>query len=1306
MNKEKGKNGSQMLEKILNHMGDTAVYAIRRDTHELLFFNDRVKAVSPGIQIGHVCHEIWEGYCKNCPLLTLGKKESNTTVSYDDPFGKVVDISATKIDWGPEEIPAYLISVTPHTFSIQEQELELEREKLAAVAGKVYPVIYSVNLTKNTYSMVEFQSSESYLPPSSGKFDDLPFLASRTVHPDYQEQYIRTFGREKLLEDYKNGIKELGLEFLQLYRDGSYQWVSVQVIFLENTLSDDVMEITLCKNIHEQRLAQKKKERERQAVYDSLPGGIVKCLADESFTILSMSRNFREMFGIMEGNERKAADLFQGKEREADLAYCRSCAAAGKPIRLDGQSTDSMGRCIWLHLEGKMTGEQDGVPEYTMTVLDITGRKETEEELKQERMKYKIAVESAADVFFEYFPEEDLFLSQENPEIGGRAARLENYRQIMRDILHPEDIGLVDSVLGGELRQAEVRIIPYGGSGYRWYLVQGDLIRKDGEKERVVGTLRDITQLKQREELYRSRETLMTASIMTLFGELLVLDVETGRFMAYKSSSGMEAIKEQEDFTLFCKEYGGNLIHPEDRGRFFSIFSMENIRKNAKEGRKKLLLEARRLDEEGHYRWCELMGNLLEDEEVNVMLLTFRDIHELYMARAESRIANERLLTSVNHFYDAIYEWNLTGGEAYAWKGFQGYPESFRMAESVKEHFERVLWEYIHPDYREEFKDNFAPERLTESFKERQSEHFMEFRNKCPDGQYYWFTMNMQLLENVDGELRAMIYMKNVDRQKKEQERQKQALQDALSLAEQASLAKSDFLSRMSHDIRTPMNAIIGMTAIAAVSLDNKEKMRDCLGKIGLSARYLLSLLNDVLDMSKIESGKMDLAKEPFDFRELVQSVTQMIYAQASAKRQEFTVMVDERLESTYIGDSLRINQILMNLLSNAVKYTGESGHVSLRLESMRQTKDKEWLRIQVSDDGIGISEEFQQKMFQPFEQESQESGRVFEGSGLGLSIVQNLLRMMDGSIAAESGQGEGTCFTVELPLQRTGNGPAEDCMFPEDMEVLVTDDDPFVCEQAQAILNHMGVKVEWVVSGAEAVESVRRRSDRGEKFDVAIIDWKMPGMDGVETARQIRRIVGKDILVIVMSAYDWSDVEEEARAAGVDLFLAKPFFTSTLGAVLRQAAKTDMTEEKRQLKEETAFDHERVLLVEDSEINREIAQTLLEMRGIQVDTAEDGRIAVEKFLSARSGTYQAVLMDIRMPHMDGLEATRRIRSSDHPDAGRMPIIAMTANAFEDERQEAEKAGINEYLTKPIEQELLFGTLYRVFHSGLIGEDK
>ena len=529
-----------------------------------------------------------------------------------------------------------------------------------------------------------------------------------------------------------------------------------------------------------------------------------------------------------------------------------------------------------------------------------------------------------------------------------------------------------------------------------------------------------------------------------------------------------------------------------------------------------------------------------------------------------------------------------------------------------------------------------------------------------------------------------------------ELKRQQKILQDALLVAQKANDAKRDFLSRMSHEIRTPMNAIIGMSAVAFNYLDDKKRTADCLSKITFSSKHLLMLLNDVLDMSKIENGKLNIRQELFDLKNLVTSLADINYGLSTAKGLAFEIVISGFKDELLLGDSMRVNQILLNLLSNAIKFTPKGGSVRLEIRMLRSASDKIWLRFIVKDSGIGMKKEFLEHLYEPFEQADNGIARKYGGTGLGMAITKNLVAIMDGTIEVESQEGAGTTFMVDLPfgVSKVDKKTAAEM---EEMRVLVVDDDNDTCEHAAVLLKGMGVNVDWALNGFEAIEKVRSAcEDDGRCYDVCFIDWCMPELDGIETARRMRSYVGPDVLIIIISAYDWSGIEEQAKAAGVNAFIAKPFFASNLyNMLLTVSRKPELGFSAVGNKETYDFGGKKVLLVEDNELNMEIASELLKFVNLQVEHAENGKVAVNIFRNSKEKEYALIFMDIQMPLMNGYDAARCIRSSEHPAAGTIPIIAMTANAFNDDVQAAFDAGMNGHLAKPIDVEVLYKTIAR-----------
>ena len=525
--------------------------------------------------------------------------------------------------------------------------------------------------------------------------------------------------------------------------------------------------------------------------------------------------------------------------------------------------------------------------------------------------------------------------------------------------------------------------------------------------------------------------------------------------------------------------------------------------------------------------------------------------------------------------------------------------------------------------------------------------------------------------------------------------RQMIALAEARAAAEHANRAKSEFLSNMSHDIRTPMNAIVGMTAIASSNINNPEQVRDCLKKITLSSKHLLGLINDVLDMSKIESGKLTLNLDHISLRETMDSIVSIIQPQLRAKQQSFDVFIQDIQSELVCCDGVRLNQILLNLLSNALKFTPSGGRITVTLMQETSPADPHLVRnhFRVKDTGIGMSPEFQQRIFDSFTREDTTRVQKIEGTGLGMAITKYIVDEMGGTIELQSQVDKGTEFHITLDLEAVSDQEAD--MVLPNWEVLVVDDDAQLCSSAAASLTEIGVHAECALDGPSAISMVERRHQKRRDYHVVLLDWQMPGMDGIETARALRRRVGKDIPILLISAYDWSDIAEEARAAGISGFLSKPLFKSTLFYGLSRFVEPASAKADAAPKLAPDFTGRHLLLAEDSALNWEIARDLLSSYGFALDWAENGRLCVERFQASQADHYDAILMDIRMPVMDGYQAARAIRAMDRPDAREIPIIAMTADAFSEDIRRAMDSGMSAHIAKPIDIRELLRVLQR-----------
>ena len=559
-------------------------------------------------------------------------------------------------------------------------------------------------------------------------------------------------------------------------------------------------------------------------------------------------------------------------------------------------------------------------------------------------------------------------------------------------------------------------------------------------------------------------------------------------------------------------------------------------------------------------------------------------------------------------------------------------------------------------------------------------------------GERRWFHI-VAMGSEVEGRTKHILVMSDRTADKQVN----QALSDAVAAAETANRAKSTFLSNMSHDIRTPMNAIIGFTTLAISNIDDKNRVKDYLTKTLASSNHLLSLINDVLDMSRIESGKIHLEEVEVNLSDVLHDLKTIVSGQVYAKQLEFYMDAMDVTDEDVYCDKTRLNQILLNLLSNAIKFTPAGGTVSVRVRQLAgKVRGCGQYEFRVKDNGIGMSPEFAQKIFEPFERERTSTVSRIQGTGLGMAITKNIVDMMGGTIEVQTAQGKGSEFIIRVPLRaQAEHRPVEKITELEGLKALVVDDDFNTCDSVTKMLVKVGMRAEWTLSGKEAVLRARQSIEMSDAYHAYIIDWRLPDMNGIEVTRQIRSL-HDDTPIIILTAYDWSDIEMEAKAAGVTAFCSKPMFMSDLRETLMSALGQKQTDASQELLPEknADFKDRHILLVEDNELNREIAQEILREYGFRVDTAENGAVAVEKVSTAAPGSYDLVLMDVQMPVMDGYTATRKIRALDDPARAKIPILAMTANAFDEDRCNALESGMNGFLSKPI----VIGDLVQELH--------
>lgn len=598
------------------------------------------------------------------------------------------------------------------------------------------------------------------------------------------------------------------------------------------------------------------------------------------------------------------------------------------------------------------------------------------------------------------------------------------------------------------------------------------------------------------------------------------------------------------------------------------------------------------------------------------------------------------------------------------------------------------LFEKLSLEYLRKFRDGLNENNDSGSF-------YMDYQVKDLSIKR-WGRVSVYAVDNdeFNSAEHVMILFQDITEQKEKEIEYQQTLREAYEIAERANQAKTTFLNNMSHDIRTPMNAIIGFTSLAATHLEDPERLKGYLSKIMVSSNHLLSLINDVLDMSRIESGKVKIEENECSIPIVMHDLRNILQSDIKAKRLDFFIDTVDVVNEDVICDKLRLNQVLLNCMSNAMKYTRPGGTVGIRIiqkeNSPEGFADYDFV---VRDTGIGMSEEFTAHIFEPFTREENSTISRIPGTGLGMAITKNIVDMMGGSIRVKSKIGEGTEFTISLRLKIASRCKERGVIRElNGFRALVADDSIDSCVSVEKMLRTIGLRPEWTTSGKEAVFRAKYATQQNDPFQVYIIDWLMPDMNGIEVVRRIRSEIGEQVPIIILTAYDWSDIEEEAREAGVTAFCAKPLFLSELYDVLQSASQAQSAMKVPTFYKEE-FDGKKILLVEDVELNREIAETILTEAGFQVYSVENGRQAVEYMATAEPDFVDVVLMDVQMPEMDGYEATRRIRRLENQEIASKPIIAMTANAFEEDVQEALKAGMNDHMAKPIRIETLYALM-------------
>lgn len=953
------------------------------------------------------------------------------------------------------------------------------------------------------------------------------------------------------------------------------------------------------------------------------------------------------------------------------------------------------GSYIWVHDTGRRMLAENGKSAITSVCIDITAQKKAQEEVLHIynnvpgavfrcRFDKDFSVIDANAGLFEFLG----YTREEFAAMGNK----------MSAVIYPEDLEIMTDRLNAQLCygntiQNENRLICKDGS-VKWISIKAQLLTEEDGEQFFYCVFVDITDEKQLQEhvkdLYE-KELAYFADLSSTGGSVQGrLNVTKDSMESCMKASGIELAKIGTTYRETVEGLAASAVDAQDSQMILREMEREKVLADYAAGKSDYHFELLRTRSDGSIFWGSTNFRSYLNPETGDIIVFF------YTFDITEQKLQELLLNKITELdYDIIAEVDILK-DTHRLLSCNVEENTIALKGNFQKEIKKITEESMEGDAKEECLKKLSYDYMTDQLERKESYTFITELKDVHGG----IRVKRFQIFYISKELgRVCIAQTDVTDVVRQEQKQKNELAAALVAAEQANAAKSDFLSRMSHEIRTPMNAIIGMSTIAAQSLGDDEQVADCISKIGISSRFLLSLINDILDMSRIESGKMLLKNEKIPTEEFLNGINSICYSQAATKGVEYECIVDPVLDDYYMGDAMKLQQVLINILSNAIKFTSEGGKVTFSAAQRRRTKNDAVLRFIVNDTGVGMTEEFLPHLFEPFSQESTGTTALYGGTGLGLAISKNIVDMMDGKITARSIKGIGTEFTVDVKLgiteeeKQRHNQKKQNYNFSH-LKTLVVDDDVAVCESAVVTLEEIGIKAEWVDSGRKAIERVKMLYGEGRYFDMILIDWKMPEMDGIETARRIRNIVGPDVTIIIMTAYDWISIEHEAKLAGVNLLMSKPMFKSSLVSAFSRAL--GKKEEERQQTEEIEYDFtgKRVLLVEDNMINTEVAVMLLEGKNFKVVTAENGLRAMELFSKSDKGYYDAILMDIRMPLMDGLTAAMNIRHLSNEDAETIPIIAMTANAFDDDIEKSKAAGMNAHLAKPIEPDRLYQILY------------
>lgn len=1042
------------------------------------------------------------------------------------------------------------------------------------------------------------------------------------------------------------------------------------------------------------------------AILRYAPGGVFVYSAEEDEEFSFVSDNMLSMLGYtLEEFRRKFDNRFSHmvyvEDREATLKTIWEQIAVGPFDTCFYRIEKADGSLLWVHDEGHIVTDERGKRWFYVVIVDTTRTMHTQDELEHRNQELQALIDS--------IPVRVIVFRRRGGHTGVEAINgyMSEYAKVryaslrkmnleeLRALVHPDDraavINFFRQLYSGREKQVEItyRSLMDEEDSYLWFHCIGVMTPQSDGSQLIYCTYTDVTsQMQKEEEFNRILQGLLTAnpnSLCTFHLNLTKNVCSDG----HGASKYIRQLLDARTADGLLEKIASIITNRADAERFRRDFCRVRLLEQFSQGEGRLSTIYRRFTDGGTSHWVTTYFHMLRNPFTD-------DVEAIaYSVDSDRSHQEEEIIDHLtNTKFDLIAELDSRRGTV-EFLHKRGSLDFVRLHEKVKYEnwLEHVAQSLVPAAGRDEYLHNSSLGKVVEKLEQN-----VEYAFACQQilkGEERRYQVQYSWLEREEG--RVLFVLTDVTTAYNLEQARIEELRTALASAEQASVAKTEFLSRMSHEIRTPMNAIIGLDAIALEENGLTATGKDYLRKIGVSAHFLLSLINDILDMSRIESGKMVLQNEAFKFGNFIDSINTIMDEQCRANNLDYECVLESCTEDYYVGDRTKLQQVLINILGNSVKFTPKGGKIRFLVEQTGRTRTKAKLRFVISDTGIGIDEAFLPHMFEAFSQENRGRTSEYGGTGLGLAISSNLVRLMNGQIAVHSTKGVGSEFTVEVELllpekavrrqEKIGFGYA----LPRC--TLIVSDDEIASQHVKQLLTAAGLKAECVASEDCAAERLAATRQSGGSYELLLLDAKTPNMGTLETARRLRKCAGAELAIIVMSAHDWAGMAEQAQAAGVDMFTQKPVLISSLSRAFEEASLKKRSCAPLAGHSEYDFSGKRVLLAEDNEINAEIAKRMLEMKHCTVDVAENGVAALDAFSGHPVGYYNAILMDVRMPLMDGLEATRTIRGMKRADAQTIPILAMTANAFQEDVDATLQSGMNAHMAKPIEPRMLYETL-------------